>query len=402
LKLPFYILSFFILLSSCGGKKLNKRMSLWRNDKIPYGTKLSYDNLNYIFPSSDIQVIDKSPGESTLFNNTKEDDEKSAFISIVPSFKPSALEWKSLMNYTASGNHVLISTFDIGQNLRDSLQFSTTLSSALYNGKDSLKVSLVNPVNFDTVSYAYPGAAYDNSFDTIAPSFTTVIGYNENKKPNFIRFELKSGGSIMIQLAPVTFTNFFLLHKENIGYYNQSLSYIPDDVKEIYWDDYFRYHEYGRKKGSTEGKNLFSKLKVFMQDDILRWAIILTAILFALIYLFDSKRKQRVIPPVKPLANASLDFVKTVGRLYFQQKNNRDLVEKLQVQFADHLRNRYNVQIGLAQDNFSRHLSYRTGYNEEAFRKIQQYFLMLKDDVPIADDDLFALHTELEKFYKHS
>jgi len=128
----------------------------------------------------------------------------------------------------------------------------------------------------------------------------------------------------------------------------------------------------------------------------------LTAILFALIYLFDSKRKQRVIPPVKPLANASLDFVKTVGRLYFQQKNNRDLVEKLQVQFADHLRSRYNIQVGLAQSNFAKHLSYRTGYNEEFFKSIQEYFLRLKDNEFFADDDLFALHTELEKFYKHS
>ncbi len=377
-------------------------MSLWRNDKIPYGTKLSYDHLEYIFPGAQVEINKESPMQSSIFSYAKENDEKSVLIAIVPSFKPSALEWKSLMHYTSMGHHILISTFDIGQNLKDSLNFTTTTSNGLYNSSDSLIISLVHPVSYDTSRYLYPGGSYDNSFDSIAPTYTTVIGYNEFKRPNFIRFELKSGGSIMIHLAPVAFTNFFLLHKQNIEYYNQSLSYIPGNVKRVYWDDYFRYHEFGRKKGSTEGKNLFSKLKVFMQDDMLRWALILTAILFALIYLFDSKRKQRVIPPVKPLTNASLDFVKTVGRLYFQQKNNRDLVEKLQVQFADHLRSRYNMQVGFAQDNFSHHLSYRTGYDEAPFKKIQGYFLLLKDNEPVADEDLYALHTELEKFYKHS
>lgn len=397
-----YISLLFILLSSCNGKKLNERLSLWRNDKIPYGTRVSHEQLNRIFPSAEVSLNKTSPVQNGFYNSDKENSSRSAFISIVPSFKPSDIELKALMHYVSMGNHVLISTFDIGQNVKDSLKFTTRFSSALFNGGDSLKLKLVNRFDYDTLNFEYPGASYDNSFDTLDQHYTTVIGYNGDAQPNFIRFELKSGGTMMIQLAPMGFTNFFLLHKDNIGYYNHSLSYIPSSVKEVYWDDYFRYYEYGKKKGSSDGKNLFSKLNVFMKDYILRWALILTAILFGLIYLFDSKRKQRVIPPVKPLSNASLDFVKTVGRLYFQQKNNRDLAEKLQLQFADNIRTRYNVQVGIAQANFAEHLAFRTGYDLKSLKLIQYLFLLLKDGEGLDDEQLFALHNELEKFYKHS
>jgi hypothetical protein len=42
-------------------EKLDERVSLWRNDKIPYGTYYAYQNLSEIFPGADIQVTKRSP-----------------------------------------------------------------------------------------------------------------------------------------------------------------------------------------------------------------------------------------------------------------------------------------------------------------------------------------------------
>lgn len=395
------ILSLLILFSACSSKRMNERLSLWRNDKIPYGTKYSFDQLKYVFPESDIEINKLSP-VSNGFYDLNVDSEKSAMISIVPTFKPNDAELRAIMHYASAGNHVLISAFEVSQNVRDSLKFTTKYTSGYYNSGDSLILNIRHPSGYDTAKFVYPGRSLDNAVDSLDSKFTTILGFNNEKEPDFIRFDLKSGGSIMIHFAPLAFSNFFILHKKNRHYYDQVMNYIPANVSTVYWDDYYRYHENGKKKGSDDNKNIFSKLGVFLRDDILRWALYLTAILFALIYLFDSKRKQRVIPPVKPLSNASIDFVKTVGRLYFQQHNNRDLMEKLQVQFQDNLRNRYNVRAGIAQEDFAKYLSYRTGYDEASLKKIQDYFMILKDEGPVEDFQLFGLHTELEKFYKHS
>ncbi|MGZ5246687.1 MAG: hypothetical protein ACXWV5_06590 [Flavitalea sp.] len=395
------ILSLLILFSSCSSKRLNERLSLWRNDKIPYGTKYSYDQLKFFFPNAEIEINNRSP-VSNGFYDAGSDSTSSAMIAVVPTFMPNDAELRAIMHYASAGNHVLISAFEVSQNVRDSLKFSTKYSSGYYNSGDSMTLNVIHPVEDDTSTFIYPGRSLDNAVVSLDSKFTRVLGFNSDNEPDFIRFDLKSGGSIMIHFAPLAFSNFFLLHKKNSEYYDQVISYIPVDVNKIYWDDYYRYFENGKKKGSDEGKNIFSKLGVFLKDDILRWALYLTAILFALIYLFDSKRKQRVIPPVKQLSNASLDFVKTVGRLYFQQRDNRDLMEKLQVQFQDNLRSRYNVKTGIAQEDFAKYLSYRTGYEEASLKRIQDYFMILKDEGPVEDFQLFGLHTELEKFYKHS
>ena len=51
-------------------KKLDRRISLRRNDDIPYGTKAAYEGLTWLFPTSDVTVNKKHPsslssGEST-------------------------------------------------------------------------------------------------------------------------------------------------------------------------------------------------------------------------------------------------------------------------------------------------------------------------------------------------
>ena len=129
------------------------------------------------------------------------------------------------------------------------------------------------------------------------------MGHDEWRKPNLIRESFQGGGSITIQSDPLALSNFFLLHKNNIGYYNQAFSYFPKSIHTVIWDQYFRY-----------GKKNFNSLSVIFANPGFRTAFWLVLLLFALIYLFESKRKQRIIPVIHPLKNTSLDFVTTVGR----------------------------------------------------------------------------------------
>src|SRR5258708_31514869 len=60
------LLLFLLPILSCnpgGSKKLNRRVTLWRKDKIPYGTFIAYENLPYLFPDAEVSINQVSPSE---------------------------------------------------------------------------------------------------------------------------------------------------------------------------------------------------------------------------------------------------------------------------------------------------------------------------------------------------
>ena len=257
---------------------------MWRNDKIPYGTYYAYNNLQYLFTNADIETNDKSPETFCQYDNS------SAYIVIGYSMRPSDLELKAILNHAIAGNHVFISAMDISDNLLDSFKLKMSTD---FPFKDSLTVSTYDPRIADSVQFAYPGMSLDRHFTKMDSSVTNILGRSRDGHANFVKFTYQGGGTVMIHLAPSAFTNFFLLHKENKKYYDLALSPIPDTVESVIWDDYYRYHQDGNDSGK---KSAFSKLATFLNDDVLKWAFWLAILLFGFIYLFESKRKQRIIP----------------------------------------------------------------------------------------------------------
>ena len=68
-------------------RQLNKRVTLWRNDKIPYGTYYAYNNLQYIFTDAKIETSNKSP--ATFYHYEEGSD---AYIIIGHTIRPDEKE----------------------------------------------------------------------------------------------------------------------------------------------------------------------------------------------------------------------------------------------------------------------------------------------------------------------
>ena len=396
-----FLLPIILMMTACGSeKKLNERVSLWRNDKIPYGTFYAYENLSRLFPEASIELNKKSPDRYKGLNfgeaaeNYLQADGKSAHIIISPQVLPDESELRALFNYVGEGNHIFISSFHIGKDLLDSLHLQPAMGSGYSNYSDSLTVSIANPVTYESQSFSYPGKALDNAFLSVDTSITNILGRNERGEINYVRITYESGGSVNIHLAPMAFTNFFLLHKDNKGYYDNALSYLPKDIDVIKWDDYFR-----NRSGSNNGN--FSKLSAFLNNDILKWAFWLVVTLFAIIYLFESKRKQSIVPVIPPVKNASLDFVKTIGRLYYQRKDNKNLAIKMSAHFLGYVRNRFNLPTSLLNDEFENKLAYKSDYDQTAIRDIVYTIKTLPDQLSITDEELLAFNDKLQKFINH-
>lgn len=399
----FVIVVLITLIAGCK-PKLNERITLWRNDQIPYGTWYAFENLQYIFPYAGIYINKNSPVSLDISDDAEEDSAnlsyntgKSAYIIIAPEVMPDEEETNTLLQMASAGNHVFISSFRISTSLLDSMRLSADEFAAYYTNKDSLYVELEDPVEEAVYEYSYPGKSMDTYFTKYDSGITNIKGWDRQGRPNFVRFTYEGGGSLSVHLAPITFTNFFLLHKNNNDYYEQAFSFLPENVTAVYWDDYFR----NNARNQNRNKN-FSALGWVMSQPGLREAVWLILLLLLLVYLFESKRRQKIIPLVQSLKNTSLDFVKTIGRLYYQRRDNRNLAQKMKTHFLDQIRARYNIKTSTLNEDLVNRLSYISGYERQAVYQLV-YGLKAAEELPeLSDEELMELNDKLENFQKHT
>ncbi|MBN9380006.1 MAG: DUF4350 domain-containing protein [Chitinophagaceae bacterium] len=392
-----HIILFFALwcLYSCnpgGGRgRINKRVTFGRKDKMPYGAYIAYENLPYLFPNAEISV------NSVPFSSLAESGGgKRAFIFIGHRVDLDPTEINALLSFVGQGNHVFMSALHFGDSLLHILNIRPgILSSLVLSDMDSLRVSVLQPGTNDSLSFAYPGASNDNWIDSLDLQYATVLGKDLKGRPNLVKFSYKGGGSLFLHFAPMAFTNFFLLHKNNKAYYDNVFSYIPEGVTEVLWDENYRYDK-GRSRSS------FSALRYILNDRAFAAAFWLLLLLLLIIYLFESKRRQRIVPVIEGLRNNSLDFVTTIGRLYYQRRDNRNLATKMAIHFQDHIRTKYNLTIHLSDEGIVDRLSWKTGISKEFLHTLIDDLLRLQESPAVSDEELLALNRELEEFYKQA
>jgi len=376
-----------------GSKKLNTRISFWRKDKIPYGAFIAYESLQYLFPNAEISI------SSTDFTTLAQGGGgKKALIFIGHTAEMSVSEINAMLNFVGQGNHVFISSLYFGDSLLHSFNIRLGGSQNLLSGGDSLRVSVLQPGTDDSLSFAYPGVAYDNYADSLDPMYATVLGRDGRGRPNLVKFTYKGGGSLFFQFAPMAFTNFFLLHKNNKAYYDNVLSYIPKNVNEVLWDENLRYGDDGGD--GSRSKSAFSALRYILNSRPLAIAFWLLLGLLLIIYLIESKRRQRIVPVIEGLRNNSLDFVTTIGRLYYERRDNQNLAVKMATHFQDHIRTKYNLSVHMTDEGFVDRLAYKTGISKEFLNVLTGELLRLQDSPSVSDEELLALNKKLEEFYK--
>ncbi|RYF94314.1 MAG: hypothetical protein EOO02_23720, partial [Chitinophagaceae bacterium] len=144
-----FIIFMPVFITSCSKeKKLNEKLTFWKNDKIPYGTFYAFENLERMFPDVDININKTSPDKYNLNNIedfAKEESDsgkngKSALIIISPVVAPDRKELQAMMNYISEGNHVFISAMAFSDNMLDSLRLKTRLESG-FESMDDFRAS---------------------------------------------------------------------------------------------------------------------------------------------------------------------------------------------------------------------------------------------------------------------
>ncbi len=373
---------------------MNERITLKQKDKNPYGFYAARKLLPLLFPDATI-IDDNSP----VYHLAKPSDSAQEAVILTSMYlNADKDELEKIVEFVKEGNHVFIITKSLNYKALEFFGFNSSDISNddgdFQDGSDSLAQTLSMPRFIDTATYIYPGKRYSNYYNTVASAKILVLGRNRSNHPTFI--QLKAGlGNIFIHTAPLAFSNYFLLHKNNISYMQQAFSLIPDNVSKVVWNEYYLTK---RERPPPEP----NWLSVLFQYESFKWAFI-TAISALLIYVIsEMRRRQRLIPLFDKPKNDSLDFVQTIGRLYYDRKDHKDLGNKMSLYFLEHIRNRYKISTDPLDETFMKTLHTKSGYPERDIQEIVRLIIQSNKEDVLDEGQLSQLNNELEKFYQNT
>lgn len=390
-----------VIIYSRTPRRFDGRISFRRTDKIPYGTFTAYEMLQKEFPASVVAVNKYAPSH---WKDIKADSPGQALIIVNNYFDPTETDLDYLTGFAQKGNTVLISARSMNRIAR---KFFRVRQKDLYKpedflrGKglslnDSLIVVLDSNVFASPYRFEYPGIAYDNAFDSTNEMYAYKLGYNQDSVPDFLAIDAQKG-TILLHAAPITFTNLFLLYKDNYSYYRNILSQVSPRAKKIYWDEYFLYN--GASKSRNDGKGLLSVIFRYPSFKYAFWAALL---LLGMYMITEVKRKQRMVEPHPQPVNDSLNFVSTISNLYYDKGDHHNLAEKLTYLFLDYVRTRYKIPTNELNSSFERALSLRSSVPIAEIVQLMEFVKYVQFEQTITGKQLMDYHILLENFYQQA
>ncbi len=365
-------------------KPLDWNVTLSKGDKNPYGAYILYNQLKNLFPDASINSY-REPMYTKLHETHYTN---AAYIALSPDIATDTLDDAAACKFVESGNYIFISAFNISKKLRDTLGIKLAKTFTI-NTKDTISVNFVSPSLKSVKNYSSSKAILNEYFDSIKrPDSTIVLGVTSKGRPNFIRVNC-GDGAFFVHAAPLCFSNYFILKDGNNAYTSKALSYIPSNVSTIIWDEYYKL---GRSGATTP-------LRFFLNNSFLCWALWLSIIGLLLYVLFNIKRKQRIIPIITPLQNATLDYIKTIAGVYFGQKDNKAIAQKKLQYWQSFVRQHFYLQTTYLNDDFVQQLVKKSGVGVGYIENILHYISIVDNSI-INDRLLMDINTTVDEFYK--
>lgn len=392
IRIPYLIIVTALLLSSCGVRsKLPSLVESYsKKDKKPFGAEIAYRQINALYNGNIIR--DKRLPFETTWQTL--DDTGALYICMAPELFLTEADADAMMDYVYEGNSLFISAGFI-----DELLLNKVGCREIYTDPKIQKLtekmtrtslrSVVKPAS-DYGYYYYP---FQNYFAGIDSSHTRVLGYNAHQQPNFL-VHYYGSGRLYLQCEPRAFSNYFLLSGTNFEYLNSAMAFTRSEPEHVYWDDY--YH----KLRSRKREKGFSSFSEIMKYPALKFAFWLSLATLLLYVLFSGKYLQRVIPPIKPNENTSVTFTETIGHLYLQKKDNKNIADKMITYFNEYIRNTYFLNTNHINNDFVAMLSRKSGVEKDRVDTLYRSISATQGSREVTDYQLLSLHEQIQEFYK--
>ena len=388
-----FILALVLIADHDQPKPIDWRPTYSVNDKIPYGLYVFDKEIKGIFKSkveristmTPYEYLDSKYDEDTLVENYKI---KGTFINISETNAIDEQSIKEIFYFVSHGNNAFLSMKNFPRYLLDSLKIDVNSN---FQGASDTQVWLANK-KMKAQKYTFPETIEDY-FSKIDTANTVVLGYQGklfdkkivNQHVNYIKVPYRQG-YFYLHTQPVAFTNYNLLKNKNYQYAESVLSYLPKG--DIFW----------YTKGQNNESISESPLRYIFSQPGLKWAWLFFLIGMLIFIIFNAKRKQRIVPILKPLPNLTVDFTKTIGNLYYQEGDHQNLIDKKIIYFLEKIRNEYLIDTTKLDDSFIQKLHHKTGKN---ITDIQELVYLINEHRKSyhgsLEEDLIRINNAIEK-----
>lgn len=413
------VLIFSLVFQNAASSRYSWEENYKRSGKQPYNVSIVHDLLKSYFPGQEFSDMKKRP-RKWLDEWSGESGSNYIFVGEHPYYSEKDAE--SLVSFVSAGGRALIIAKSLpieldtlalgcGSTFVSSLIPSTTLDSSVCM---QLAEPVVPDLGVDTVFYRpkgktnFYGWSHIDSFKSLSGLCTVkpLGSFLSGGVPyvNFWRLELGEG-ELLVHTTPLVFTDVYMLREKSLRYASGVFSYLqPGD---IFWDVASQTPQpppNEQEEEEEEDRQGFeeSPLKYLLAQNELRWAWYLLLGLGLLFMLFRSKRRQRIIPVILPPRNTSLAFVESVGRLYFQQDDDRRLMQRKMKLFLYHLRTRYQIDVREDDLRAADRIALKSGIPEDKIRDIFETFNRFNSFTAIDKGQLIIFHQKVDYFYKNA
>jgi hypothetical protein len=364
------------ILESMKPKQTNWLESYSKFDKVPYGNYVLYNQLTDLFtdgPSTSFESLKLTLADNLVHTN---------LILINNTFEPEQGEVDALLEFVDRGNQAMIISRRISNKLLDTLDMSTNFEF-VQESESTISYNLTD----DTTQYN--GPTYNimarTYFDEL--SHSEPIGYRSDSLVNFVRIAF-GDGHLFLHVLPSAFTNAFILTENNNAYVSKVLSYLPD--QQTIWDEYYKVRKDYVKK---------SPFQQVLSTDGLRQALYLVLLGTLAYMVFAAKRRQRIIPVLPVKVNTTVEFVETIGQLYYNESDHKDIGVKRVNYFLIDIRQRYRLDTEVLDEGFCHRLSTVSGVTREEVDELIKNFKVVKDVQQVLDARIIILDKLIENFY---
>lgn len=396
------------------GQRFNWQETYEAESRDPYGTQVMLGLLTSYFPEEPLEVIGQQLSQALPEDKLAGGN----YVFVGEGLYLDSIDVQTLLSFVGSGNRAFISSRTIPYDLMSYLYSGACVDSywddyyEMYDTSarlDFFQPGLRSDTGFVYQFYfrnemrPYRWQFIGNEFFCEQPYSFQALGYFGDSLVNFARVPYGEG-AFFLHTTPLAFTNFHLLEREHLDYAGRVFSCLQEGP--IYWDDYNRVTEgvsrnrNDRYWGGNRSLPSESPLRYVLQQPPLAWAWYLLLVAALLYLVFRARRRQRVIPVKEPNTNTSLEFVSTIGRLYFLQNNHRQLARQQMRLLKGFIRERYQLHTQELDDDFAQRLAAKS----EVPRPVIDKILLLDRNIgrsnSLTEHTLIEFHQTIEQFYQ--
>lgn len=259
-----------------------------------------------------------------------------------------------------------------------------------------------NEYEYDEETYTYEEEEYlDETVvtknrqekDIVYPkAVIEIMGRTKNLGANLLKIKF-GAGHIYLHSNPVLFTNIQFDKPEMFHYAEGIFSEL--DYEHIYWDEL----SFQFLNAQNEGKGLTdqSYFEYIFKNRALKTAFYFFLIGLMIFLVVGIKRKYNAIEIVDPLTNSSIDFSKTIARLYWLNPNHRKMADQKMKMFLFEVRNRYGLTTHVLDEDFKIRFRAKSGVSEKLINRLFDAYNLARQSPSIHQDVLVQISESIVK-----